>query len=559
MGVVGSCGVPELTVLVRELVWSLNRIGRSHLATVLIGAGQGNLTIREAVEAWIRGIRRAYQSSADSTSATLTTITFVEFDAMRLAEIDTALQQVQRREADDRDALGDSTGIDFAYTPLDRDQLRQWEEDSLEAQFKSLRQQHEARWKADGDQQQPTTSTTAASPPIAVRMVVGIDRDPLAPARARYRFSAMTDLASIPEREVVIDPLLIQQANDELAGEADLELQKERGHLLGQLLIPQELRPHLNTDQPLVLVVDSTSARIHWELIAQPDPIFQAPAGKLAGAAADYLSYFLGTYRGLTRQFRSTFASPPEPDITRREALRVLVVADPAEDAPLEGAEAEGIAVADLFEQCDTLSLENKSARLPRVEVTRLFGPRIATRTNVLRELISRPYDILHYAGHCYFNPDYPDLSGWIFTGMQVLSAHEMKRIDRVPRFIFSNACESGVTPDRAGDRNDRLAPSFAEAFFAQGVSNFVCTAWPVGDAAALNFALTLYQELLGLEPASNQASPSPRFQVNHKGTDRVMYRAMQKARLQVAADPDGRQTWGAYQHYGNPFFRLVE
>ncbi len=552
MGGVGSCGVPQLTVLVRELVWSLNRIGRMHLATVLIGAGQGNLTIREAVEAWIRGIRRALQSSTDAEAASLTTISFVEYDALKLREIDTALQQVQQRERDDRDPQGRLSGLDFVYKPLVGSILQKLEEAGLERKCQDLRDEYKQKWEG-------SSTETAGTTPIAVRMLVSLDRDPVVAIRARYRFSAMTDSASIPEREVILDPLLVKQANDELAGEGDAELQKERGHLLGQLLIPHELRQHLNTSQPLVLVVDSNTARVHWELLAQPDPEHNTNDPGIEPVMADYLSYFLGTYRGLTRQFRSSFASPPEPEVTRHDVLRVLVVADPAEDAPLEGAEAEGIAVADLFEQFEFLVRQSGIQGLPRIEVTRLFGPRVATRTNVLRELISRPYDILHYAGHCHFNPEHPDLSGWIFTGMQILSANEMRRVDRVPRFVFSNACESGITPDRSSERSDLLAPSFAEAFFAQGVSNFVCTAWPVGDEAALKFAITLYQELLGLAAVDQDSSSSRRYTLVEKGSDRAIYRAMKHARIMVASDPGGGRTWGAYQHYGNPYFRLID
>ena len=54
--------------------------------------------------------------------------------------------------------------------------------------------------------------------------------------------------------------------------------------------------------------------------------------------------------------------------------------------------------------------------------------------------------------------------------------------MDRIPKFVFSNACESGVTVDDPGAATTGLAPSFAHAFFARGVSNFVCTAWPVND-----------------------------------------------------------------------------
>jgi len=127
------------------------------------------------------------------------------------------------------------------------------------------------------------------------------------------------------------------------------------------------------------------------------------------------------------------------------------------------------------------------------------------------------------------------------------LSANELNRIDQVPKFVFSNACESGVTPDRARERNDRLAPSFAEAFFNRGVANFVCTAWPVDDVAARVFAVTLYANLLGIpsDAVSTAGGPVP------------MHEAMKQARLAIARTPNGRTTWGAYQHYGNPYFRL--
>jgi hypothetical protein len=97
-----------------------------------------------------------------------------------------------------------------------------------------------------------------------------------------------------------------------------------------------------------------------------------------------------------------------------------------------------------------------------RVEVKCLFGPLEATRTNVLRELLVRPYDVLHFAGHCVYRwGGDPTLSGWVFNAKEkeVLSANELNRIDRIPKFVFSNACESGITPDRSGERSAQLAP----------------------------------------------------------------------------------------------------
>jgi hypothetical protein len=209
--------------------------------------------------------------------------------------------------------------------------------------------------------------------------------------------------------------------------------------------------------------------------------------------------------------------------------------------------------VADLFDSYNGIYEATRSTT--RIEVKRLFGPIEATRTNVLRELMVRTYDVLHFAGHCVFEwGGDPNLSGWIFNvrNKELLTATELYRVDRIPKFVFSNACESGITPDRAQERNDRLAPSFAEAFFARGVSNFVCAAWPVDDLASRDFALTLYSGLLGInleDPGASSADSDPGAL--------PMHAAMKQARLGIARTTNGRTTWGAYQHYGNPYFRF--
>ncbi|HET9712745.1 MAG TPA: CHAT domain-containing protein, partial [Pyrinomonadaceae bacterium] len=363
------------------------------------------------------------------------------------------------------------------------------------------------------------------------------------PDKQTYRFGAITENASIPERDTIVDPNLVWTANDELAGEQIPEVQLERGRFLEGLLMPADLRKQLYGAAPLVMMLDATTARIHWEMVAQPsmDNILTRTSDNSSGSNFEYEDGFLGTSRGFTRQLRTTFAPPPEPPPPPQSVMRVLIVADPAEDAHLPGAEEEAVAVADLFE-----SYTPNDPNGTRIEVKRLFGPIDATRTNVLRELMLRRYDLLHFAGHCVFQWDGdPNLSGWIFNAKrrELLTANELNRIDRIPKFVFSNACESGITPDRARDRSDRLAPSFAEAFFNRGVANFVCTAWPVDDVAARVFAVTLYSHLLGIN--TNSISPVP------------MHEAMRLARLEIASTPNGRTTWGAYQHYGNPYFQL--
>jgi pimeloyl-ACP methyl ester carboxylesterase len=529
MGDPGRFGAPELTVMARELCWSLGRLNKRHLATVLIGTGAGNLSVREAVTAWMNGIRRALTGSAYDAGHRLMRITFVEFDPRRVPEIDRHIRAEAERQL--------RLGLVVDYHGPDAREIERVKREGLERAQQALRDKWESL-ESVGSDEQPSVAPT--------RVTLRLDAE-----RKTYHFGAITDVASVPEREVSIDPKVVWQANDELAGEQSPPMQRERGRFLEELLMPDDLRRSLYGLAPLVMLLDATTARIHWEMVAQPDP----SAG--GGVDGDPQSFdenaFLGTARGFTRQLRTTFAPPPEPPPPPRRVLRVLVVADPAADAHLPGAQEEGVAVADLFESYNTIHRDRVADT--RVEVKRLFGPLEATRTNVLRELMVRPYDVLHFAGHCVYRwGGDPTLSGWIFNaaGKEILSASELNRIDRIPKFVFSNACESGITPDRSGERSAPLAPSFAEAFFARGVANFVCTAWPVDDLAARVFALTLYSGLLGIrvdESGRADAQPDDRA--------KMMAHAMRDARLAIARTSNGRTTWGAYQHYGNPYFQF--
>ena len=91
MGLPGRFGVPELTVLARELVWALGRLGKRHLATVLIGGGTGNIPVPDAVEAWLRGLRDALTLAVEDAGPRLEQLTLVESSAQKLAWLQEAI------------------------------------------------------------------------------------------------------------------------------------------------------------------------------------------------------------------------------------------------------------------------------------------------------------------------------------------------------------------------------------------------------------------------------------------------------------------------------------
>lgn len=507
MGEPGRFGVGELTVLARELCWALGRLRKRHLATVVIGAGNGNLPLHEAIGGWLRGIRLALTGE----DAALETVTFVELDPRKVCRIHEALLALAPRA---------DAGIDIDYELLeDLGEMR-------EAARQHAMDEARRLWDEGDD-----TRNVEAAP---TRITLSLDGD-------TYRFGAITGHAAIPERAITLDPALVLEANDELAAEGDRRLQSERGRFLGRLLLPQDFLPHLATPAPLVMLLDGTTAAVHWEMVGES-------AAEAAPDADDesFLESFLGTRRGLTRQLRTRFAPPPEPPPPPSRTLRVLVVADPAADARLPGAEEEGNAVAEAFERFNVTYPDATNS----VSVRSLLGPRDATRTNVLRELSQRSYDVVHFAGHCVYDEQEPSRSGWVFSGGQRIATNELSRIDRVPRLVVSNACESGVMADDASAAHGELAPTFAGTFLARGVSELVCTAWPVNDAAALQFATVLYSHLLGLPLLHDEPAG---------GVPAAMHTAMCEARRAIAVTSRGAHSWGAYQHYGNPYFKLFE
>jgi pimeloyl-ACP methyl ester carboxylesterase len=493
IGLVGRFGTSELTVLARELFWSLGRLGKKHLATVLIGSGAQNLDIDPAVRAWLRGA--ALTISARPDQPHLEELTFVEYNGARAEEI----RQSSIKYSPE---LSKKTGIQFTVSPA-------------EPIPNPVSTSKSKVTKSDSQPQRR---------PEATRLLVEQQGE-------YYRFSAMTGTASVPERALRLDPRIVTEFNNSLAAQTTAGETREWGELMFKLLLPQDLRSKLAGDAHIVVACDSNVAQLHWELMVAPDT---------AGASVAPDTAFLGLSPGITRQLRNNFVIPPEPPPPSNRRVRVLIVADTDYEHPLPGAVEEAQRVESLFTSYNR-ELQERGSKT-RINVESLVGPMEATCTQVLKLLLTYPpYDVLHFSGHCVYEKKDPPRSGWLFTGGLRLTANELSRVDRVPAFVFSNACQSGVTPSRLDLRSPEMAPSFAESFFARGVKNLVCTAWPVADDAAAAFATEMYAALVGA-----------------KGKRPVYaYEAMMNARSAIWQQPTGQQSWGAYQHYGNPWFRL--
>ncbi len=281
-------------------------------------------------------------------------------------------------------------------------------------------------------------------------------------------------------------------------------------HTLFELLLPNPIKDQAPDRDNLVLMVDEEAARYPWELLDDPKNASGPP---------------LATTRGLLRQlesqtFRETVYEVVEPN--------ALVIGNPlTSNAPsLPAAELEAQEVAAVLRKkkmFDVTSSVRSSAQ------------------DVLSVLFERPYKVLHLAGHGTYekrDTDAPPMAGMLLSSGLVLSPKTVSQMRNVPELVFINCCHLGYIEKRGEGTLVQFAANVATEFIRMGVKAVVAAGWAVDDAAAATFARTFYDGML------NGVS----FGV-----------AVLEARAKTFGAHPGSNTWGAYQCYGDPDYRMRE
>lgn len=338
-------------------------------------------------------------------------------------------------------------------------------------------------------------------------------------------------------RKADLDALL-QMTSRRTFSLADLE---RLGSALGEQVFGAEVvakvedlaarwRTRNNQELPLVVVHDRPASALPWETLR----FGQWVPARVAGLSRHQLEANLSVAKWLEQ---------------RREdpTLDVLLVTNPTED--LDGADGEGDLIRKLLSGLrDVRVVERRHEQ--------------ATVARLREDFSSGQFDVIHYAGHAYFNAEHPGRSGVYCHGGEVLSGSDLASLSDLPALVFFNACESGrirgvealldperrtgkvkaiedlkkkLTATRDGRRtvsDDNI--SLANAFIRGGVANFLGTYWPVGDLSALTFSQTFYPKLV--EGAS-------------------VGDAVLAARQAVAAEQS--VDWVDYLLYGSPEFVL--
>jgi CHAT domain-containing protein len=281
---------------------------------------------------------------------------------------------------------------------------------------------------------------------------------------------------------------------------------------LSALVLDDEVRQVLSHygESHLVVVHDAGASRIPWEAVKIGTGY---PALK-GGLSHRYEADNLSVAKWLERRQAS-------------EVLSVLLVINPTLD--LQGAEKEGKRIKSLF---DALG-EKVSCKL-------LHGNE-AQKGEVLRCFGSGEYDVIHYAGHAFFDPNQRMRSGLLCANQEVLAGSDLAGIGNLPTMMFFNACEAARVRGQAKRAKKPPHPDivrrgigFAEALLRGGIANFIGTYWPVGDAAAEAFAGEFYRLLLEGKSLDDST----------------------RAGREKVKEADSRD-WADYVFYGDPDFVL--
>lgn len=252
------------------------------------------------------------------------------------------------------------------------------------------------------------------------------------------------------------------------------------GRALANMVVSEEALSVLAAmkDRHVVVVHDAESSRVPWEILATHATRTDWLFAKEAGLSRRYVADHLSVARWLEER--------------RQDAvLNMLLVVNPTRDLP--GAEREGKRILEI--------LGGEPAA--RIDVLRGAD---ATRAALEKAFRSGTYDVIHYAGHAFFDAADPGNSGILCAGQVVLSGRDLVGLGNVPALVFFNACEAGRVR-RAPARGSPAAPTMreridrnvglAEAFLRGGVANYVGTYWPVGDDPAKLFAERFYKGLM--------------------------------------------------------------
>ncbi len=338
---------------------------------------------------------------------------------------------------------------------------------------------------------------------------ITVEQDELREAgkRSVLRFTSANGGARQSQEELFINGALIEGMLERMS--VNNSWSADSAKTVFELFIPNNFKEQLKRQCNLCWVLDNETAAYPWELL-QDETVNTKP---LCINAEMIRQLTTRTYRQVVR-----------PGTTNK----ALVIGDPNTEGyadQLPGALKEAQQAVKLFEQngIETVSVLEGSP------------------DEIVKQLYSHKYQILHLAGHGIFTPNELHNTGMLIGNGIFLTPQEFEQMSYVPEFVFINCCYLGAvsgSAEKKSQRLYRLAANIGTQLIQNGVKAVIAAGWAVNDDAALAFMEKFYEEM---------------FAGNAFGA------AVLKARQHVYFFHGQTNTWGAYQCYGDMYYKFRE
>ena len=328
-------------------------------------------------------------------------------------------------------------------------------------------------------------------------------------AEKPLRFSCSTGSAREEERYLQTSPDIINELIEEMSTNNNWNAGIAKTFF--ELLIPNDFKDEIKKQSNSMWVLDHAAAAYPWELLQ--DSTNARP---------------LCCNAGMIRQLKLEDYRIKVNPVAGKKAL---VIGDPDLNGfpyaqQLPGAFKEANLVASVLDEYGYEMPNNCFKK---------------SSTQIINALFKDEYKIIHLAGHGIFNEKRPKASGMLIGNGIFLSTKEICQMSKVPELVFVNCCFLGKVDDKSEalfSKRYKLAANIGTQLIMNGVKVVIAAGWAVDDAAALYFTGIFYHAILD---------------GNNFGD------AITEARAKTFSKYPNTNTWGAYQCYGDPFFKLTE
>ncbi|WP_282124459.1 CHAT domain-containing protein [Algibacter mikhailovii] len=321
-----------------------------------------------------------------------------------------------------------------------------------------------------------------------------------------FKYYSSNGLARVEQEMVGIGLYKINHLLEEMSTNANWDRRLSKA--LFEMLVPNDFKNRFRNQDKLLLKLDKYAAQIPWELLHDSSST-EIPGSVTSGFIRQLVTEDAVNYNQVALN-----------------NIEALIVGDPLYNQndlpPLPAAKDEAIWITNKLK----LSGFNTNALIN------------STAKHIMMELFNKHYKIMHFAGHGIYDPDNCNVGIAIGNGICIDPAM-INQIGYVPEFVFINCCFSGTLKakdDVYHKQRYRLAANIGTQLIEMGVKAIVISGWAVDDGAAKVFAETFYERM---------------FQGYIFGD------AVQLARRDCHRKFPNTNTWGAYQCYGNQFYKF--